>query len=80
MQAVFVTPSGHSHLAGLGREVVFFPYEASGDGDGERVQMHAVTPVRALTTSRASFEDFWRLRQQLFETSTTSLYVDAPFR
>ena len=80
VQAVFVTPSGHSHLAGLGREVVFFPYEASGDGHGERVQMHAVTPVRALTTSRASFEDFWRLRQQLFETSTTSLYVDAPFR
>ena len=80
VQAVFVTPSGHSHLAGLGREVVFFPYEASDDGEVERVQMHAVTPVRALTTSRASFEDFWRLRQQLFESSTTSLYVDAPFR
>ena len=80
MQAVFVTPSGHSHLAGLGREVVFFPYEVSNDGEVEPMQMHAVTPVRALTTSRSSFEDFWRLRQQLFESSTKSLYVDAPFR
>lgn len=80
VQAVFITPAGHSHLAGLGREVVFYPYEGVGEGEAPPVRLHAVTPVRALTTSRSSFEDFWRLRQELFETSTSTLYVDAPFR
>jgi hypothetical protein len=80
VQAVFVGDGGHSHLAGLGPEVVFFPYETSADEPTDAVVMHAVTPVRALTTSRSSFEDFWRFRQQLFESSTSTLYVDAPFR
>ena len=80
VQAVSVTQAGHSHLAGLGREVVFFPYEDADEDATERLRMHAVTPVRALTTSRSNFEDFWRLRQELFESSTSSLYVDASFR
>jgi hypothetical protein len=80
VQAVFVTPAGHSHLAGLGPEVVFFPYEDEDEPSADSLRLHAVTPVRALTTSRSSFQDFWRRRQELFESSTASLYVDAPFR
>ena len=31
--------------------------------------------LRLLATSRENFEDFWRQRQRLFETSTSTLYV-----
>jgi hypothetical protein len=36
--------------------------------------LDAATPLRVLTTTRDDFENFWRQRQALFETSSEKLY------
>jgi len=41
---------------------------------GSIAALEAATPLRVLTTSREEFEQFWRLRQSLFDTSTEKLY------
>ena len=70
-QALTYSASGLAHLAGLGPEVAFVPQE---DLEGSIARIEAATPLRLLATSREAFEDFWRQRQQLFETSTLELY------
>jgi hypothetical protein len=71
VQALVSLPEGESHLAGLGPEVVFLPFDPAMN---DVLRLRAATPVRALTTAREHFEDFWQQRQQLFETSTRTLY------
>lgn len=72
-QAVVKTGgNGTSHLAGLGPEVAFAPHA---DSISDVAALDAVTPVRALVTGAEHFEDFWRQRQAVFETSTESLYA-----
>ena len=41
---------------------------------GSLATIEAATPLRLLATTREHFEDFWRQRQRLFETSTSTLY------
>ena len=41
---------------------------------GSLATVEAATPLRLLATTRENFEDFWRQRQRLFETSTSTLY------
>jgi hypothetical protein len=60
-----------SHLAGLGPEVAFLPHHQS---VSDVAVLDAVTPLRALVTSQEHFEDFWRQRQTVFETTTETLY------
>src|SRR5439155_19845176 len=72
VQALIAAPPGRFHLAGLGPEVVFLPHDP---GVNEALHLVAPTPVLALATERERFEDFWRQRQHLFETSTETLYV-----
>ena len=72
VQALILSPPSRFHLAGLGREVVFLPSDPTVN---EFVHLVAATPGLALATERERFEDFWRRRQQLFETKTESLYV-----
>jgi hypothetical protein len=74
-QALILAPPGRFHLAGLGPEVVFLPHDPAMN---EALHLVAATPVRILATKRERFEDFWRQRQQLFETSTESLYTMEP--
>jgi hypothetical protein len=81
LQALLVDEGGPSHLAGLGPEVVFFPYDQPiEEAIQQMVLLRAATPVRALVTERGAFEDFWRRRQRLFETETESLSVEPPAR
>jgi hypothetical protein len=75
VQALIVVPPSRLHLAGLGREVVFLPYDPTVN---ELIRLVAATPGLALATERDRFEDFWRQRQHLFETKTESLYVMEP--
>jgi hypothetical protein len=72
VQALAVAPTGATaHLAGLGPEVAYFPHDVSVDGvEG----LEATTPVRAIVTTADHFEDFWRTRQSIFETTTETLY------
>lgn len=70
-QALTYSTAGLSHLAGLGPEVAFVPHE---EMMGSLATIEAATPLRLLATSRDHFEDFWRQRQRLFETSTSTLY------
>lgn len=70
-QALTHGPTGPSHLAGRGPEVAFVPSESMA---GALAGLYAASPLRAVLTSRESFEDFWRQRQALFETSTDKLY------
>jgi hypothetical protein len=72
VQALILAPPARFHLAGLGREVVFLPHDPTVN---EAVQLVAATPGLALATERERFEDFWRQRQNLFETATESLYA-----
>ncbi|HZJ49750.1 MAG TPA: hypothetical protein VFF07_02610 [Actinomycetota bacterium] len=72
VQALAISPGGSSaHLAGLGPEVAYLPHEGSMEGLAE---LEATTPVRAIATSAEHFEEFWRARQSIFETTTQSLY------
>ena len=75
VQTLILSPPDRFHLAGLGREVVFLPHDPTVN---EAVQLVAATPGLALATERERFEDFWRQRQQLFETATESLYAMEP--
>ena len=70
-QALTYSAAGLSHLAGLGPEVAFVPHD---DIQGSIATLEAATPMRLLATSREGFEDFWRQRQRLFETATSTLY------
>ena len=70
-QALTYSATGLSHLAGLGSDVAFVPQE---DIMGSLATIEAATPLRLLATTRENFEDFWRQRQRLFETSTSTLY------
>jgi hypothetical protein len=70
-QALTYSAGGLSHLAGLGPEVAFVPQD---EVQGSIATIEAATPLRLLATTREHFEEFWRQRQQLFETSTSSLY------
>jgi hypothetical protein len=70
-QALTYSAAGLSHLAGLGPEVAFVPQD---DISGSIATLEAATPLRLLATDREHFEDFWRQRQQLFETATSALY------
>jgi hypothetical protein len=70
-QALTYSATGLSHLAGLGSDVAFVPHE---EIMGSLASIEAATPLRLLATSRDNFEDFWRQRQRLFETSTSTLY------
>jgi hypothetical protein len=70
-QALTYSATGLSHLAGLGSDVAFVPQE---EIMGTLATIEAATPLRLLATSRENFEDFWRQRQRLFETSTSTLY------
>jgi hypothetical protein len=70
-QALTYSATGLSHLAGLGSDVAFVPQE---EIMGSLATVEAATPLRLLATSRDHFEDFWRQRQRLFETSTSTLY------
>jgi hypothetical protein len=72
VQALATSPAGASaHLAGLGPEVAYFPHDVSMDGvEG----LEATTPVRAIVTTADHFEDLWRTRQSIFETTTETLY------
>ncbi|HYY45567.1 MAG TPA: hypothetical protein VE951_00760 [Candidatus Angelobacter sp.] len=70
-QALTYSPAGLSHLAGLGPEVAFVPQE---EIDGSIASVEAATPLRLIATKREHFDDFWRQRQLLFETATSSLY------
>jgi len=70
-QALTYSATGLSHLAGLGPEVAFVPQE---EILGSLATIEAATPMRLIVTSREHFEDFWRQRQRLFETSTSTLY------
>ena len=70
-QALTYSAAGLSHLAGLGPEVAFVPQEEIA---GSIATIEAATPLRLIATSRENFEDFWRQRQQLFETATSTLY------
>jgi hypothetical protein len=71
VQALMWGPSGQGHLAGLGPEVAFVPHP---DLVGNISALEAATPVRVLSTSREHFEEYWRRRQELFESSTVELY------
>jgi len=72
VQALAVSPAGATaHLAGLGPEVAYFPHAAFMDG---LESLEATTPVRAIVTTPEHFEDLWRTRQSIFETTTESLY------
>ena len=70
-QALTYSAAGLSHLAGLGPEVAFVPQE---DSQGAIASIEAATPLRLIATTRDHFDDFWRERQRLFETATSSLY------
>jgi hypothetical protein len=70
-QALTYRPEGLAHLAGVGPEICWVPHEPM---EGSVAALEAATPLRVLTTSREEFEQFWRLRQSLFETSTEKLY------
>ena len=70
-QALTFKPGGLAHLAGVGPEVCFVPHESLA---GTVASIEAATPMRVLVTERSEFEDFWRRRQVLFETSTEQLY------
>lgn len=70
-QALTYSPAGLSHLAGLGPEVAFVP---QAEIVGSIATVEAATPLRLIATTREHFDDFWRQRQQLFETATSSLY------
>jgi hypothetical protein len=70
-QALTYRPEGLAHLAGIGPEVCFVPQESVA---GSIASLDAATPLRVLTTSREDFENFWRQRQALFETSSEKLY------
>lgn len=72
VQALTISPGGSSaHLAGLGPEVAYLPHEGPMEGLDE---LEATTPVRAIATSAEHFEELWRARQSIFETTTASLY------
>jgi hypothetical protein len=72
VQALAVSPAGATaHLAGLGPEVAYFPHVASMHG---LESLEATTPVRAIVTTADHFEDLWRTRQSIFETTTETLY------
>jgi hypothetical protein len=70
-QALTYRAEGLAHLAGIGPEVCFVPQEAMA---ASIAALDAATPLRALTTTREDFENFWRQRQALFETSSEKLY------
>ncbi len=70
-QALTYSASGLSHLAGIGPEVAYVPQD---EIQGSIASIEAATPLRLLATTREHFEDFWRQRQRLFETSTSTLY------
>jgi hypothetical protein len=70
-QALTYRPEGLAHLAGIGPEVCFVPHESTA---GSIAALDAATPLRVLTTTREDFENFWRQRQALFETSSEKLY------
>jgi hypothetical protein len=71
VQALTYRAEGQAHLAGIGPEVCYVPHESL---MGLIASIEAAMPVRVLTTTREEFESFWRLRQELFETSTEKLY------
>jgi hypothetical protein len=72
VQALAVSPAGaKAHLAGLGPEVAYLPHAASRDG---LESLEATTPVKAIVTTADHFEDLWRTRQSIFETTTETLY------
>jgi hypothetical protein len=71
VQALATSPAGATaHLAGLGPEVAYFPH-VSMDGVAG---LEATTPVKAIVTTADHFEDLWRTRQGIFETTTETLY------
>ncbi len=70
-QALTFRPEGLAHLAGVGPEVCFVPQESM---SASIAALDAATPLRVLTTNRDDFENFWRQRQALFETSSEKLY------
>jgi hypothetical protein len=70
-QALTYRAEGLAHLAGIGPEVCFVPQESMA---ASIAALDAATPLRVLTTSREDFENFWRQRQALFETSSEKLY------
>ena len=70
-QALTYSAAGLSHLAGLGPEVAYVPQE---EIQGSIAGIEAASPLRLLATSREHFEEFWRQRQRLFETATSTLY------
>lgn len=70
-QALTYRPEGLAHLAGIGPEVCFVPHESMA---ASIAALDAATPLRVLTTTREDFENFWRQRQALFETSSETLY------
>jgi hypothetical protein len=70
-QALTYRAEGLAHLAGIGPEVCFVPQESMA---GPIAALDAATPMRVLTTTREDFENFWRQRQALFETSSEKLY------